>query len=175
MGKVNSLEKTLMLGKIEAKRRRGWQRMKWLDSNTNSTDLNLSNLREIVEDRRSWGAAVHGVANNQTWFSNWTKTAIRLWKELDKILPDAKTDDPELSVPRYTASPNLSHPDIVIMPPTGLATHLPNVDRHLLEHHPAPDPWIRSRMATPRNKCLTEPTIPELPKWKWFTWKNNTE
>ena len=66
MGKVNSLEKTLMLGKIEAKRRRGWQRMKWLDSNTNSTDLNLSNLREIVEDRRSWGAAVHGVANNQT-------------------------------------------------------------------------------------------------------------
>ena len=66
MGKVNSLEKTLMLGKIEDKRRRGWQRMKWLDSNTNSTDLNLSNLREIVEDRRSWGAAVHGVANNRT-------------------------------------------------------------------------------------------------------------
>ena len=66
MGKVASLEKTLMLGKIEDKRRRGWQRMKWLDTNTNSTDLNLGKLREIVEDRRSWCAAVHGIVNNRT-------------------------------------------------------------------------------------------------------------
>ena len=55
-----------MLGKIEGKRRSGWQKMKWLDSITDSVDMNLSKLGEIVEDRGAWGAAVHGVANRQT-------------------------------------------------------------------------------------------------------------
>ena len=65
--KWNSLEKTLMLEKIEGRRRRGQQRMKWLDSITNSMNLNLSKLQKLVEDRGAWWPAVHGVAKSQTW------------------------------------------------------------------------------------------------------------
>ena len=70
----DSLEKTLMLGKIEGKRRRGWQRMRRLDSITKSMDMNLSKLQEIVKDRETWHAVVHGVTKSQTWLSNWTTT-----------------------------------------------------------------------------------------------------
>ena len=66
MRTADSLEKTLMLGKIEGRRRRGWQRVKWLDSLTNSMDMNLGKLQEMVKDRESWHAAVHGIAKSQT-------------------------------------------------------------------------------------------------------------
>ena len=72
--RANSLEKTLMLEKMEGKRRRGRQRVRWLDSITDSMDVNLSKVWEIVEYRGSWGAPVHGVAKSQTWLSNWKTT-----------------------------------------------------------------------------------------------------
>ena len=72
MWRADSLEKTLMLGKIEGKRRSGWQRIRWLDSNTNSKDMNMSKFKEITEDRGAWCAAVNGVANSWTRLSDWT-------------------------------------------------------------------------------------------------------
>ena len=64
--RADSLEKTLMLGKVEGRRRRGWQRMRWLDSSINSMDMNLSKLQEIVEDRGAWHATVPGLGKGQT-------------------------------------------------------------------------------------------------------------
>ena len=86
MRRADSLEKTLMMRKIEGRRRRGWQRMRWLEGITDSMDMGLSGLWEMVMDREAWHAGIHGVAKSRTWLSDWTELNRTQSKSLAKSM-----------------------------------------------------------------------------------------
>ena len=109
MWRVDSLEKTLRLGGIGGRRKRGWQRMRGMDGITNSMDVSLSELRELVMDREAWCTEIHGVTKSQTWLSNWTERNDRSVFEIFVIFNFTHIECCSIFIPKQKPNNSFSH------------------------------------------------------------------
>ena len=159
MRRTDSLEKTLMLGKIEGTRRRGGQRTRWLDGIIESTDMSLSKLQEMVIDREAWSAVVHGVTKSWTWLSAWTiitkatkKTKVKIkqtdlsWSQNWLFLPNTWT--------------NAEH--VVLLKVAPLWTPVPNQIPQIPKTKFLVNYFARQRRTSASNNCVS------LPKRTWW-------